>query len=69
MALLAVGGGFFTGRYSQAGEEVETGARFDPNRFQGQNYRKRYDIFMLIILQSLIKHPATGMNLISRLWK
>ena len=37
-----VGGGFFTGRYLKPDDEVEAGARFDPNKGQGQNYRKRY---------------------------
>ncbi|KAG6919107.1 hypothetical protein DXG01_008909 [Tephrocybe rancida] len=37
-----LGGGLFTGRYSSLEEDVEAGSRFDPNKFQGQNYRKRY---------------------------
>ncbi|EJD00802.1 Aldo/keto reductase [Fomitiporia mediterranea MF3/22] len=37
-----LGGGFFTGRYTKPEDEVEPGARFDPNKGQGQNYRKRY---------------------------
>ncbi|KAI5124485.1 hypothetical protein M0805_003012 [Coniferiporia weirii] len=37
-----LGGGFFTGRYNNLTEEVEAGARFDPTKGQGQNYRKRY---------------------------
>lgn len=39
----AVGGGFFTGRYNKPDEGVEPGSRFDPNKGQGQNYRKRYE--------------------------
>jgi len=35
-------GGFFTGRYTNKDSEVEQGARFDPNRWQGQMYRQRY---------------------------
>lgn len=31
-----VGGGFFTGRYSQTDGEVEPGSRFDPAKMQGQ---------------------------------
>ncbi|KAI0046810.1 Aldo/keto reductase [Auriscalpium vulgare] len=38
----ALGGGFFTGRYTSVEDQVEQGSRFDPNRNQGQNYRKRY---------------------------
>ncbi|KAL5530733.1 hypothetical protein ACEPAF_6991 [Sanghuangporus sanghuang] len=37
-----LGGGFFTGRYNKPDEEVEPGSRFDPNKGQGQSYRKRY---------------------------
>ncbi|KLO16931.1 Aldo/keto reductase [Schizopora paradoxa] len=37
-----LGGGFFTGRYNANTEAVEEGSRFDPKRFQGQSYRKRY---------------------------
>ncbi|KLO16933.1 Aldo/keto reductase [Schizopora paradoxa] len=37
-----LGGGFFTGRYSDAEGAVEAGSRFDPNRQQGANYRRRY---------------------------
>jgi len=37
-----LGGGFFTGRYTSLEEEVEPGSRFDPNKRQGQNYRRRY---------------------------
>ncbi|KAA1472011.1 Aldo/keto reductase [Dentipellis sp. KUC8613] len=37
-----LGGGFFTGRYRSLNDEVEPGSRFDPNKGQGQNYRKRY---------------------------
>jgi len=35
-------GGFFTGRYTSKDEAVEKGARFDPDRRQGQMYRDRY---------------------------
>jgi aflatoxin B1 aldehyde reductase len=38
-------GGFLTDRYtrsSQPGTDIEAGSRFDPNRNQGQNYRRRY---------------------------
>ncbi|KAI0265383.1 Aldo/keto reductase [Gloeopeniophorella convolvens] len=38
----ALGGGFFTGRYSSIDDQVEPGTRFDPSMAQGQNYRKRY---------------------------
>jgi len=37
-----LGGGFFTGRYTGMDDKVETGSRFDPEKAQGQNYRKRY---------------------------
>ncbi|EJD00801.1 Aldo/keto reductase [Fomitiporia mediterranea MF3/22] len=37
-----LGGGFFTGRYMKASDEVEAGARFDPNRMQGQGFRHRF---------------------------
>ncbi|KAI0713132.1 Aldo/keto reductase [Cerioporus squamosus] len=37
-----LGGGFFTGRYHSIQDSVEPGSRFDPNRFMGQAYRKRY---------------------------
>ncbi|KAA1474652.1 Aldo/keto reductase [Dentipellis sp. KUC8613] len=37
-----LGGGFFTGRYHSLNDQVEAGSRFDPNRIQGQGYRKRY---------------------------
>jgi len=37
-----LGGGFFTGRYNAMNEAVEGGSRFDPNKMQGQSYRKRY---------------------------
>ncbi|KAI0315866.1 NADP-dependent oxidoreductase domain-containing protein [Amylostereum chailletii] len=39
---LAVGGGFFTGKYSSIKDEVPTGTRFDPSKKQGQSYRNRY---------------------------
>ncbi|KAJ7087330.1 Aldo/keto reductase [Mycena belliarum] len=35
-------GGFFTGRYNSVDEKPESGSRFDPERVQGKNYRKRY---------------------------
>ncbi|TFK46415.1 Aldo/keto reductase [Heliocybe sulcata] len=35
-------GGFFTGRYKPDQQSVEAGSRFDPNKQQGQSYRKRY---------------------------
>jgi len=31
-----------TDRYSREVDQHETGARFDPNRNQGKNYRRRY---------------------------
>lgn len=37
-----LGGGFFTGRYSRMDESVEPGSRFDPERSQGKNYKRRY---------------------------
>ncbi|PAV24322.1 Aldo keto reductase [Pyrrhoderma noxium] len=37
-----LGGGFFTGRYSRLDEVVESGSRFDPERSQGKNYKRRY---------------------------
>lgn len=37
-----LGGGLFTGRYRSINDQVEPGSRFDPNKGQGQNYRKRY---------------------------
>ncbi|TFY55976.1 hypothetical protein EVG20_g9115 [Dentipellis fragilis] len=37
-----LGGGFFTGRYHSLNDQVEAGSRFDPNRMQGQGYRKRH---------------------------
>lgn len=37
-----LGGGFFTGRYSSLDDTVEPGSRFDPEKNQGKNYRKRY---------------------------
>ena len=33
---LAVGGGFFTGRYRSMGESVEAGVRFDDSSTQGK---------------------------------
>jgi len=37
-------GGYLTDRYSRnmMDQEIEEGSRFDPNRRQGQNYRRRY---------------------------
>jgi aflatoxin B1 aldehyde reductase len=35
-------GGFLTSRYNRTDDSHETGARFDPNRVQGKNYRRRY---------------------------
>ncbi|PPQ85274.1 hypothetical protein CVT25_010047 [Psilocybe cyanescens] len=35
-------GGFFTGRYTSLDDSTEAGSRFDPNKFQGQQYRQRY---------------------------
>jgi len=37
-----LGGGFFTGRYNKIDDKVEEGSRFDPEKNQGMNYRKRY---------------------------
>ncbi|KAF9069987.1 Aldo/keto reductase [Rhodocollybia butyracea] len=37
-----LGGGFFTGRYTSLEDQVEPGSRFDANKAQGQNYRRRY---------------------------
>ncbi|KAI0790223.1 Aldo/keto reductase [Irpex lacteus] len=37
-----LGGGFFTGRYRSLQDEAEPGSRFDPQKLQGQSYRKRY---------------------------
>lgn len=36
-----LGGGFFTGQYSKDAN-VEAGSRFDPDKWQGASYRKRY---------------------------
>jgi aflatoxin B1 aldehyde reductase len=36
-----LGGGFFTGQFKKEGE-VESGSRFDPNKWQGKMYRARY---------------------------
>jgi aflatoxin B1 aldehyde reductase len=35
-------GGYLTDRYHRDTAEVEAGSRFDPERFQGQAFRKRY---------------------------
>jgi aflatoxin B1 aldehyde reductase len=35
-------GGFLTDRYHREEQNLEEGSRFDPNRTQGQNYRRRY---------------------------
>jgi len=37
-----VAGGFLTDRYERNQQEHEGGSRFDPDRTQGANYRKRY---------------------------
>ncbi|KAJ7638337.1 Aldo/keto reductase [Roridomyces roridus] len=37
-----LGGGFFTGRYTSADDQVEAGSRFDDKIHQGASYRKRY---------------------------
>jgi len=37
-----LGGGFFTGRYTSLDDKTEAGSRFDPEKGQGRNYRKRY---------------------------
>jgi len=37
-----LGGGLFTGRYNMIDDKVEAGSRFDPQKDQGKNYRKRY---------------------------
>lgn len=37
--LFRLGGGFFVGQVSKD-SEVEKGSRFDPDRWQGQAYRK-----------------------------
>jgi len=37
-----LGGGFFAGGISSENDTVSPGSRFDPNRIQGQSYRKRY---------------------------
>jgi aflatoxin B1 aldehyde reductase len=37
-----LGGGFFSNRYTSPEDTVETGSRFDPEKMQGKNYRKRY---------------------------
>jgi len=54
-----LGGGFFTGRYTGADDEVEKGSRFDPSKRQGQMYRKRYwnDVYFSA-LESLQKIAA-----------
>lgn len=35
-------GGYLTSRYHREDKEIEKGARFDPNRWQGRSYRNRY---------------------------
>jgi len=35
-------GGYLTDRYHRDQDQHEVGSRFDPNRNQGQNYRRRY---------------------------
>ncbi|EIN08286.1 Aldo/keto reductase [Punctularia strigosozonata HHB-11173 SS5] len=37
-----LGGGFFTGKYTSATEQVAAGSRFDPESQQGRAYRNRY---------------------------
>lgn len=37
-----LGGGFFVGNHSNSDSKPEQGSRFDPDRAQGQMYRKRY---------------------------
>src|SRR3569833_2419822 len=37
-----VAGGFLTDRYTREQSQHEQGSRFDPNRTQGANYRRRY---------------------------
>ncbi|KDR73431.1 hypothetical protein GALMADRAFT_212339 [Galerina marginata CBS 339.88] len=55
-----LGGGFFTGRYNSLDNAAEEGSRFDPNRNQGQNYRrsllKREYGDAIIIGASSLKH-------------
>jgi aflatoxin B1 aldehyde reductase len=58
-----VGGGFISDRYHRDQTEHEAGSRFDPNRNQGQNYRRRYwsDEYFdaLDLLRAAIKkHPG-----------
>jgi aflatoxin B1 aldehyde reductase len=54
-------GGFFTGRYSNKSESVESGSRFDPEMRQGKVYRQRYwnDTFFGAL--ELVK-PVTDKN-------
>lgn len=42
MNFALVGGGFFAGTYKSKDDKPEAGSRFDPNKWQGQSYRKRY---------------------------
>lgn len=35
-------GGYLTDRYHREDDAIEGGARFDPNRWQGKMYRRRY---------------------------
>ncbi|KAH7930866.1 Aldo/keto reductase [Leucogyrophana mollusca] len=41
-AFSPLAGGFFTGKYSSADDQVDEGGRFDPKRIQGQFQRRRY---------------------------
>jgi len=38
----ALGGGFFTGKYTSIDGEIPPNTRFDPSKGQGRNYRNRY---------------------------
>ncbi|KAI0084291.1 Aldo/keto reductase [Irpex rosettiformis] len=58
-----LGGGFFTGRYRSIQDTVEPGSRFDPERNQGQNYRKRYWNESYFHALSLIESVAQKHNL------
>lgn len=35
-------GGYLTDRYTRETSEIEVGSRFDPERFQGRAFRRRY---------------------------
>ncbi|KAI0790214.1 Aldo/keto reductase [Irpex lacteus] len=58
-----LGGGFFTGRYRSLEDKVEPGSRFDPEKGQGQNYRKRYWNEAYFHALSLIEAVAQKHNL------